>query len=52
MHMKYVYREESYARDHNPPHVLFEYSGVVVRIDIIDVAVMSIAGKATHARLC
>jgi hypothetical protein len=41
------YKIKIHSRDHNPPHVHFECAGIVVRIDIVDVAVMSIAGKPT-----
>ena len=46
------YKVKIHARDHNPPHVHFEFSDIVVRVDIFEIAVMSIAGKPTRKELC
>lgn len=45
------YKVKLYGRDHNPPHVHFEYGDIEVRVDIDEYAVMSIAGKPTRKEL-
>ena len=45
------YKIKIHARNHNPPHVHLELSEIVVRIDIIEFAVMSVEGKPTRKEL-
>jgi hypothetical protein len=45
------YKVKVHARDHNPPHVHFETAEIVVRIDIVHLAVLSIEGQPTRKEL-
>lgn len=45
------YKIKLYSRDHNPPHVHIEHADITVRIDIINIAVMSITGKPSKKEL-
>jgi hypothetical protein len=41
------YKIKIYGRDHNPPHVHFEAKGASVRVNLVDLEIMSIVGRPT-----
>jgi hypothetical protein len=45
------FKVKIHARDHNPPHVHFEKTGVQIRVDLTELAILSIRGRPSSYEL-